>query len=236
MLMDTIRLGSAKRLYPEDIYLSPCFAIKRMIGLRQKYGNFKALTSRRFQREREMWIAGVFLLALGRITRKEYWLRPIVETNTPDIVALSLSQTPDGTLAEFQNIEIFEYEQHFSGNLVEAIKSKIANKSYPDNYTLLCYVHGRVGEILKPYQVYQQMLQLSPKLSQIWVMCVFQLEKSRTHTVIQVFPEPISHNFDYVSIFKQTKQKELIRARRDLTRKTNAVEFEDLGQFILPLP
>ncbi len=207
-----------------------------MIGLRQKYGDIKALTDGRFKREREMWIAGVFLLAMERITQKEYWLRTVEEASTPDIMTINLSPSPSGSLAEFQNIEIFEYEGHFRGDLAEAIKSKLSNKSYPDDYALLSYFHGRTGETLKPHEISREVSKFSPKLSQIWIMGSIRSENPYTYTVTQLFPEHIYHNFDYMAAFKETRQRELIRARRDLTKKTLDIEFEALGQVILPLP
>ena len=230
------KLTSSKRLYPENIFVSPGLAIKRMIGLRQKHGDTKALTDGKFKREREMWIAGVFLLAMARITRKEYWLRTVEEAPTPDIITINLSPTANGSLAEFQNVEIFEYESHFQGDMVDAIRSKLSKKSYPDNYALLCYFHGRTGEVLKPHEISNEISKLSPKLSQIWIMGSIRSENPHTYTVTQLFPERIYHNFDYKAALNETSQKELIRARRDLTKKTLSVDFEDLGKVLLPLP
>lgn len=222
--------------YPPDIYISPGFAIKRMMGFRQKYGNTRALTDGSFQKEREMWIAGVFLLDMERITKKEYWLKPVQNSGTPDILALHLFPSEIGATAEFQEIEIFEYESHFKGSLIDAIKSKLSRKSYPENYILLGYFHHRPGEVFKPYEISQQVHSLSPNLSQIWILGSIQSKVPHTYTVVQLYPKNIYHNFDYMADFSATKQHELIRAKRDLTRKTNRIEFEPLGRFILPLP
>ena len=57
----------ARQQYPQDIYLSPPFAIKRFLGLRQKHGDKAAVTKSEYKPEREAWITGVFLLGLSKI-------------------------------------------------------------------------------------------------------------------------------------------------------------------------
>ena len=85
-------------------------------------------------------------------------------------------------------------------------------------------------------EISREVSKFSPKLSQIWIMGSIRSENPHTYTVTQLFPEHIYHNFDYMAAFKETQQRELIRARRDLTKKTLDIEFEALSRVILPLP
>lgn len=226
----------ARKQYPEDIYLSPCFAIKRFMGLRQKHGDLNAVTKTEFKPEREMWISGVFLLGISQLTNKKYWLRPNNEDTAPDTFAITLLNSKKGVTAEIQNIEIFEYGKHVKVDIVTAIKQKLFNKNYPENYLLLCYIHDRGGEEFKPRDIFEAVKNINPKIAQIWVLIGVAESTSTDHVIVQVFPHLVTKKFDYIDLCKKLNQKEMIRGRRDLTKKTTEVEFEPLGKFILKLP
>mgnify|MGYP001569112675 CR=1 FL=1 len=226
----------SRNLYPEDIYLSPCFAIKRFLGLRDEYGDLEAVTNGEYKPEREMWITGVFLLGIGLLTGKEYWLRPNREDSAPDIFAISPVGSKKGVVAETQNIEIFEYESHSKGTLIEAIRGKLSGKAYTDNYLLLCYVHDRAGEEFNTKEVCEAVKSISPNISQIWVLTNTLGTVNTEHVMVQVFPNYILRRYNYIELCKSSKQIEMIKARRDLTKITTEVEFEPLGKYILKLP
>lgn len=226
----------SRKQYPDDIYLSPCFAIKRFLGLRDKHGDKEAILRGEFKPEREMWVTGVFLLGISQLTKKEYWLRVNIEDTAPDTFAISLIDAERGVTAEIQNIEIFEYESHAKMDLTEAIKKKLANKTYPDNYLLLCYVHGRAGEEFKPKRVFEAVKTFNPQVAQIWILANVLSDDSADHVVVRIFPNLLMKKFDYLELCKISKQIEMIRARRDLRKKITKVEFEPLGDYILKLP
>lgn len=227
----------ARNQYPDDIYLSPCFAIKRFLGLRDKHGDRDALTKAEFKPEREMWITGVFLLGISQLTQKEYWLQPNTEDTAPDTLAISLVEAKRGVTAEIQNIEIFEYEKHAKASLTVAIKKKLKGKAYPDNYLLLCYIHGRPGEALKVKEIFESVKKIKPTISQVWLLTsILSDDSSSMHVITQVFPHLIVKKFDYLELCKSRTQKEIIQAKRDLTKKTMKVEFKPLGGLILRLP
>lgn len=226
----------SRGLYPEDIYLSPRFAIKRFLGLRDKYGNSEAITNVEFKPERELWITGVFMLGIGQITGKEYWLRPNREDSAPDIYAISMEGSSSGVKAEIQNIEVFEYGPHSESGLVGAIRDKLKNKAYTDNYLLLCYVHDRVGEEFKTKDVFEAVKGINPKISQIWVLTNILNVINSEHAIVQVFPNYTARRYDYAELCRLNKQIDMIRARMDLTKKTTEVEFKPLGEYVLKLP
>lgn len=227
----------ARNQYPPDVFLSPAFAIKRFQGLREKHGNKKALSEVEFKPEREMWITGVFLLGIGDLTHKQYWLRPNNEDTTPDTYSISLLASDKGATAEMQNIEIFEYENHNKNTLIEAITKKLDNKAYPDDYTLLCYIHDRGGEKLTPIEIVKQVKKIKPKIAQIWILAnVLNPLTSNEHMLIQVYPEPIVYKFDYLEAIKKQNQVEMIHAKKDLRKMIKEVIFEPIGLHILKLP
>lgn len=223
----------ARKQYPLDIYFSPSFAIKRFLGLRQKYGDKIAVTKSEFKPEREAWMTAVFLLGLSKLSSREFWLRINNEDSAPDIITVSFIESDKGVVAEMQNVEIFEYEAHANTDLTGALKNKLSGKTYPDDYILLCYVHDRKGEIFNTKDVYEKVKELNPKIAEVWVLSSVLCPSGSEHVIFQAFPKPNVCKFDYIEEYKNSKQKELIHARRGFTKKIN---FVTMGKFILKLP
>ncbi len=225
----------ARRFYPENIYISPCFAIKRFVGLRQKYGNMAALTKSEFKPEREAWITGVFLLGLTKISGRKFWLRINNEDNSPDTVTMSPVERDKGVVAEMQNVEIFGYGPHSKDDLVAAIQRKLRLKAYSDNYILLCYVYGRTGEVFNTREIFTRVNSLNPrpKIAEIWVLANLSGNKSSEHVIFQVFPRENGMTFDYLKMCRDCNQEEIINPSRGMAKK---VEFIPKGKVHFRLP
>lgn len=222
----------ARENYPDNVFISPCFAIKRFLGLREKYGDRKAVTNNRFKPEREAWIAGVFLAGFGQRVKREYWLRMCKE-ETPDIIAVSFTGGTNGVVMELQNIEIFEYERHFKGSLVESIKEKLAGKAYPDDYTLLCYAHSRTGESFDTKEIFEELKKQRINTADLWIILSPMGENYSEHVAFRGYPAPALINFDYAQVCRTTKQVEMIKPSRGLDKE---VKFTPLGKYVLKLP
>ena len=131
-----------KQLYPPEMGMSPQFAMNRFNGAMAKYGQQKVLSESRFQKAREIWASAAFLTGLSKLTQKTYWVAPEYNNPTPDTYGISFkphAKYEGGKMKEVLNIEVSEYEQHASGDLVETIKRKLNGKAYPEHYVLLIY-------------------------------------------------------------------------------------------------
>jgi hypothetical protein len=223
----------ARKLYSSEIYLSPSFAIKRFLGLRQKYGDKAALTKSEFKPEREAWITAVFLLGLGKLAGREFWLRPNNEDSAPDVITVSFAESDEGVVAQMQNVEIFEYESHAETDLAGAIKNKLSGKAYPDDYILLCYVHSRAGETFSTKEIFEKVSRVDPKVSEVWVLSSILSPTSSEHVVFQAFPKYNVYKFDYLDELKASRQRELIHTKKGFVKQ---IEFVPMGKYIFKLP
>lgn len=223
----------ARKIYPNDVYFSPSFAIKRFLGLREKYGDKAAVTKSEYKPEREAWITGVFLLGLSKIAKREFWLKINNDDTAPDTYTISFVETEKGVTAEIQCVEIFEYEKHSKTDLVRAISDKLNGKAYPDNYILLCYIHDRTGEIFNTREVFEKMKNFDTNIAEIWVLANILSPANSEHVIFQVFPKENGCKFDYVEEYKQSIQKEMINPKRGMAKK---IEFTPMGKTILKLP
>lgn len=223
----------ARKQYPHDVYISPPFAIKRFLGLREKYGDLAAVTKSEYKPEREAWITGVFLLGLSKLAKKEFWLRVNQEDTAPDTFTISFKETNRGVAIVIQNVEIFEYEKHARTNIINAIKNKLVGKAYPNNFILLCYIHSRSGETFDTQEMYKKVISLKPNIAEIWMLANIQSATNTEHVVFQVWPTPNGCKFDYVEEYKKSTQKDMIHVRRGWTNK---IEFVPMGKWVLKLP
>jgi hypothetical protein len=152
-------MGFQEQLYPSDLGMSPQFAMYRFKGAIAKYGQRKVISESRFQKAREMWATACFLTGLSKLTQKTYWVAPEYNNQTPDTYGVSFTphfKYQGGKVREDLYIEVSEYEQHASGNLVDTIKRKLSGKAYPDYYVLLIYAN-RPGEKVNLEQVFQEL-------------------------------------------------------------------------------
>ncbi len=223
----------ARKIYPDDVYFSPSFAIKRFLGLREKHGDKATVTKSEYKPEREAWITGVFLLGLSKIAKREFWLRINNDDTAPDTFTISFVETEKGVAAEIQCVEIFEYEKHSKTDLVGAITDKLRGKAYSDNFILLCYVHDRTGEIFNTREIFKKMKNFDTKIAEIWVLANILSPTNSEYVIFQVFPDENGCKFDYVEEYKNNKQNEMINPKRGATRK---IEFTPMGKAILRLP
>lgn len=132
-----------------------------------------------------------------------------------------------------QNVEIFEYESHSNTDLVGAVKNKLSGKAYPDNYILLCYVHGRSGEIFKTKDIYKKVKKINLRIAEVWVLANILSPTNSEHVIFQIYPKHNAYRFDYLEECKTSKQKELIHTRRGSTQK---IKFVPMGKHVLKLP
>jgi hypothetical protein len=194
-------------------FFSPCFQLNRFVGLLEKHGE-KTLTDGRFQKEREAWIAAVFLMGYSELTKQHWWLiQP--DGIIPDILAISPYKVEGGWASERLNIEICEYEHHARANgLAEAIELKLKNTAYPQDYQLVCYVHHRAGESFTPSEITKQIKAISPRIRDIWVLASIQANHPADYVLARLYPELWVHPFNYQEFCTDMDQMDILQASR----------------------
>lgn len=178
----------------------------------------QVVTKRRFQPEREAWIAGAFLLGYSQLTGQDWWLRVNPEDSAPDIFAATFRESEHGPVKETLDIEIFEYEQHAKGDLAEAIARKLAGKAYPTHYRLVCYVHHRPGEPFTPGVVAEAVKATQPRVAEIWVVASIVGPSPTSYATVRLFPDALIHPFDHEGACSQAKQPDIAKVRRGSSR------------------
>lgn len=218
-------------LYPKNFYMSPLFVTERWKRIVEKYGIARSLKDIKFQAEREAWFTAIFLLGIMEIDDKEYWVGVNDEDSTPDTFGVTFPRTGRGMSRNIMNIEIFEWESHSRSTLIEAVLKKLENKSYPNYFILLCYIHSRPMERLEAEKLFQDFKDLKPKIGQIWVICnIFNNE--REHYLFQLYPNKSHVLFDYQETLKKhASQVDMLKVSRGIS-----TEIKDLGTHFLPLP
>ncbi|MBI2909297.1 MAG: hypothetical protein HYX92_16755 [Chloroflexi bacterium] len=211
----------AKKQYPEDLYMSPCLAIKRFAGLRAKYGETAVKTRGDLQQDREAWVTAVFLLGVGKRTAGHYWLRSS-QADPPDTLAVTFLQGQRGVEQQLYHIEVFEYEEHRTLSLTDAIKEKLDAKVYPDYYHVVGYVHGRRGQEFNVKEAADTVKVFAPKVASIWILFSTAGAASASYALASVFPEPDLIRFDYEEECDKTSQADFLTSRRGPQRKSNS--------------
>jgi len=219
-----------------DIFISPKFAIRRMIGVGHKYGRLNAIKSSSFQQVRECYIAGVFLLGLSHITKINYWLQPNSDpNNAPDVFAISIRNPKDkseiGVVREVWKIEIFEYEDHSRDDLTTHILKKVKDKRYGKDTVLVCFVH-KSNILINPEQLFNDLEKYRLEISEIWLLFQCDLFPNSDYVISKIFGDKacLVINFNHK---QYPVQKDILSTRR---AKSKTLKFEPKGEVILRFP
>lgn len=186
-----------KQLYPPGMGMSPQFAMNRFKGAMAKYGQQKVLRESGFQKAREMWASAAFLTGLSKLTEKTYWVAPEYNNQTPDTYGISFkphAKYEGGKMKEVLNIEVSEYEQHASGDLVETIKRKLNGKAYPEYYVLLIY-GIRPGERVDLEIVFQELSKETFSVDEIFLLASVSGGSENVNKVVSLFRRRASIDF-----------------------------------------
>jgi len=202
----------AKLDIPLTKYFSPCFQFDRFRAIREQYGDKEVLTQKRFQKEREAWIAAAFLMGYSERTDQFWWLTICPEI-LPDIIAITPRKEPQGWIADRMNLEIFEYEHHAPvAGVAAAIVRKLRNKAYPTDYRLICYVSHRAGEAFNTGEVAAQLQGRTLPVAEIWVVGSVESDQSDEYVVSRLHPEPWEQRLSYGQYCAETPQIAILDA------------------------
>jgi hypothetical protein len=208
-----------KQLYPPEMGMSPQFAMNRFNGAMTKYGQQKVLSESRFQKAREIWASAAFLIGLSKLTEKTYWVAPEYNNATPDTYGISFkphAKYECGKMKEVLNIEVSEYEQHASGDLVETIKRKLNGKAYPEYYVLLIY-GIRPGERVDLEMIFRELSKESFSVDQIFLLASLSAGSENVYKVVSLFGKRASIDFSLdEELAKSPPQSDMITWSRGI--------------------
>ncbi|PYV51017.1 MAG: hypothetical protein DMG98_26805, partial [Acidobacteria bacterium] len=120
-----------------ELWMSPYVAVTRMITVRETYGRGRARNDRRFKKEREGWVTGIFALAIEKLSGKEWWVEIETADCTPDTRLRQIDQSSGQNVIQTMDIEVVDWEENVD-DIMEVIEKK-CKRAYPSNYSLLVY-------------------------------------------------------------------------------------------------
>src|ERR1700753_600279 len=118
--------------YPPNIYMSPRKAILRFIDLLKKCDPQHVERSSKFKQERELVVAAIVLMGIGRANNQQYWMRPGEDISTDsDVRGVTFTNEHNQAGTYFHDIQVTEFEGHSSA-LIDVIRSKVARTPTQD--------------------------------------------------------------------------------------------------------
>ena len=218
-------------LFPENHYFSPNFIFKRFQKILEKCGTEYVMKKSKFQKEREAWIAALYLVGLSKNNNKEFWVGIEEVEETPDTYGVALRDIGKGNSLDKLNIEVCEWENHSQLSLSDHIKRKLKEKKYPNYFILLCYVHHRSGEKVDLDEIYKKIMDEKYNVSEIFVVAS-QQNNQYDHFIARLYPNRLKIEFNrQEEILRLTNQIDIISTSRG-TEKT----FTPLGLKEINLP
>lgn len=213
----------------KGLWMSPNIVVSRFESIVKKCGAKAAVRSSRFQREREAWITGVFILGLRQDTGLEYWVEVETIDSTPDTYGYFIEQINDNNYRRVLNFEVTEWEDHVD-SLEEIIKNK-TRKAYPNYFILLVYgwKPGATVNLEKEFVNLQKSSDIP--FSEIWLVVATGPPKNYQLTKLYPSRGRIRFNLDN-ALEGNRKQPEF---GKFLKRGTGTVRTP-LGKIYFPLP
>lgn len=182
--------------YDPNVWFSLRFGVYLLWRLREKYGE-NVINSNKYQKERESWIVAVTLLGISKITNETWWIQVPLE-DPPDMLAMKLTPDEDErwNYLNYRKVEVMEITKHSSGDIVNAILTKLKGKSYEKETGLIVYLR-RDMNINDMRQLSEQIKDKIKTVSDIWLV---GNTKPNTNDFIafSIFPdvEVIRYNLD----------------------------------------
>jgi hypothetical protein len=209
-----------------ELWMSPSTAIARMRTISETYGNERARTERRFQKEREAWATAVFALALSKLKREEWWVEIETRERTPDTKLHHIEQSSGHNVIQTRSIEVVDWEEHVA-NIMEVIGKK-CQLAYPGDFILVVNArHG--GKELYVDQIAEAMKKMPSPFLEVWLVGGVGLNHMKA---VRMAP-------GLVEVDLQREDLQMARSQHPfLQRGAWGTEpgFYDLGLVYLPIP
>lgn len=194
---------------PDGAYYSPKIVIYEFSQLIKHTGQNVVFGERKYQADRELWIASLFALGISANGKEQYWVG-YGKDNTPDaeIVAFKESEYLEGKGRDLEvtPLEIMEYEDH-ALNFEEELMKKL-NKQYPANFHLLVfatkeeeYQHDQLVEVIKKHK---------PNLAAIWLLG----GNMKQMNLWELYPNPQWIKYNAIAIANTIPNSDIISLKR----------------------
>lgn len=230
-----------KRIKSSQVPMSPAKAIQRFENILHRDGVKRATEAVSFQKAREAWIAGVFLLGYSSITKELWWLQE-VEDDPPDIIASTYRRPKNkgekGVVKERALLEICEYPVQSKYKLGEHIANKLSNKLYHPETWLVCYIR-RPGEHMRLVDPMKLLQKTEVKIREIWIVFHVQNEMPTRFRIARLYSK--GFKFDETPILVEGDYKELAKKRQpelleESLGTSKEVVYTPGEKVIMPLP
>jgi hypothetical protein len=198
---------------PEEInkYISTQKAYLEVRNIVNKTDLNEFVNERKYKKQREQWIASVFIRGIEKLTNKN-WFIQMQDNDPPDFktvtenIATNDYKTHDE--AEVEILFILEdtankfNQDTFSSDLAQfMIDKKIKNKKYPHNYILIVY--GNFTQIAVDENILRENIRgANPKLGQIWMLVCVDPNRIN-YKIFELFPENQDEAINIVSDFNE---------------------------------
>ncbi|HSX42719.1 MAG TPA: hypothetical protein VLF59_01400 [Candidatus Saccharimonadales bacterium] len=181
-------MGSAKaRINRSDVYVSPVVFVELFDDTRKEVGDKELFGSRKYKVLREAWIASLFSVTLSIGLGGVWWLRPNPEDVAPDFFAFNTKEVEGEDYKEGINArwEIFEWGEHSTYKLVDAVKRK-AGRLHDNKMSVIGYA-AKSNETLDFQAIHAALMEQKPDVLEVWLLAKIK-EFNNAHVLTQVYP------------------------------------------------
>ncbi len=218
----------------ENYLINPYIAIRLFAKTYLATGD-KILKDRKYKVTREAWIASMFLIALQKHSKVDWWLTSVSDSSgSPDFNCFSLVMSKSKRGAEKQHIklEVFEWRKsNHEEDLISALKKIKLNKIIDPEITILCYIKNG-GSIPPATILNSQLKKINPKVKDIWYLGDVSLD-AKIWRVTQIYPYLLAIDIDYEEILTKKVEHSFIQTYR---ASSNSIEFESSNQQVVLTP
>lgn len=171
--------------------LWPNFFIQNASRIIAEHGREKFCSKGQFKKEREFWIASVFLLGLTSKNNKLYYIDNDKNQELPDVVAIYFRKDNRGHIEEKLGIEIKTWSYHDKNDLFSLIKD--ANKEMPKSTDiLLVYIEKEDVKVI-PIEIFEKLKKESVAFQEVFIL----MNSGNTgYFIFGLYPKKITINFD----------------------------------------
>ena len=181
----------------EEILVNPYTAIRLFAKTYLGVGNL-LLVDRKYKVTREAWIASMFLIAISKHTKLDWWLTPVLDSGSPDFNCYSFTRSEkwNGNNKSLLKLEVFEWRKEDSkADFLEALKKIKLNKIIDPQITIVCYVK-RFAVIPPAVELREKLKEINPKVKDIWFLGDITAD-SRMWRVTQIYPNTLAVGVKY---------------------------------------
>jgi len=219
-------------MQPEEILVNPHTAIRLFAKTYLRIGDL-VLKDRKYKVTREAWIASMFLIAISKHTKFDWWFTPVSD-GSPDFNCFSFTRSEkwNGNNKSLLKLEVFEWrKEDKEDDFFEALKKIKLNKIIDPQITIVCYVR-RLAIIPPAVELNKKLKELNPRVKDIWFLGDVTSD-SKMWRVTQIYPNTLAVDLDYDEILSTEVEHKFMHSYRG---KSDEVKYEPTGKKVYLTP